>query len=103
MKPSVLKSVPSKVIGLLATKSAPPAVIVIVRPTLSPNTKSVSVARVLPADMLPGVSAGFTIVGVMRISLPPAPVLSSFEQAVITIAATAANVKIFFIILSFKI
>ena len=39
----------------------------------------------------------------MRTCLSPVPVLSSFEQAVKTIAATAVNVKILFIILSFKL
>ena len=69
---------------------------------MSFSSKSVSVARV-PDDMLAGVSAGLAIVGVMRTCLSPVPVLSSFEQAVKTIAATAVNVKILFIILSFKL
>lgn len=97
-----MKSVPSNDISLFATNAEPSAVIVIVRPTLSFSSKSVSVARV-PDDMLAGVSAGLAIVGVMRTCLSPVPVLSSFEQAVKTIAATAVNVKILFIILSFKL
>ncbi len=91
-----MKSVPSNDISLFATNAEPSAVIVIVRPTLSFSSKSVSVARV-PDDMLAGVSAGLAIVGGdahLLVARPGAFLL--FEQAVKTIAATAVNVKILF-------
>lgn len=97
--PSVLKSVPSKVIGLFDTKSLPLAVIVTFRPTLSPSSKSVSVARV-EAVMAAGVSEGLPIVGVIRSVRSPGTPPSFFEQAAKHTAAAAAIIKIFFIALS---
>ncbi len=96
--PSVLKSVPSKVIGLFDTKSLPSAAIQTFRSTLSPSSKSVSVARV-EAVMAAGVSEGLPIVGVMQrpVARNPAFVL---QQAAKHTAAAAAIIKIFFIALS---
>ena len=98
--PSALKSVPSKVIGLFDTKSLPSAVIVTFRPTLSPSSKSVSVARVEAAVMAAGVSEGLPIVGVIRSVRSPGMPSSFFEQAAKHTAAAAAIIKIFFIALS---